>query len=80
MLMWCQQDDPTELRDNMLAAYAAAGKGHAVKDKEIDDEGSYEVAYNKACTMIDDGNFSAASKELETAEGRILALIESSNC
>ncbi|KAG2765795.1 hypothetical protein JG687_00009934 [Phytophthora cactorum] len=61
-------DDLLELRTNLLAAYASAGRSHELKDREIPIDDGFEVAFNKSFVAIQSGDWEAAEELLLTAE------------
>ncbi|KAF1794191.1 putative TPR-like repeat [Phytophthora cactorum] len=63
-----QGDDLLELRTNLLAAYASAGRSHELKDREIPIDDGFEVAFNKSFVAIQSGDWEAAEELLLTAE------------
>ncbi|KAG3107757.1 hypothetical protein PI124_g16107 [Phytophthora idaei] len=61
-------DDLLELRTNLLAAYASAGRSHELKDREIPIDDGFEVAFNKSFVAIQSGDWEAAEELLLTAD------------
>mmetsp|Transcript_20977 Transcript_20977/g.35805 ORF Transcript_20977/g.35805 Transcript_20977/m.35805 type:complete len:705 (-) Transcript_20977:159-2273(-) len=63
--------DSLQLKSNVLAAYVAAGLSREIPDlmaaMKVSPKDGYEVGYNKACGLLDAGDWSAAETELRMA-------------
>lgn len=63
--------DTLDLKTNVLAAYVAAHLASEIPDlmsaMKLSPKQSFEVGYNKACGLVDTGDFAAAEAELRMA-------------
>mmetsp|Transcript_17379 Transcript_17379/g.37521 ORF Transcript_17379/g.37521 Transcript_17379/m.37521 type:complete len:686 (+) Transcript_17379:137-2194(+) len=66
-----QKVDSLELKTNVLAAYVAASLASEIPDlmaaMKVTAKQSFEVAFNKACGLVESGQYAAAETELRLA-------------
>lgn len=63
-----EHDNHLELRTNLLAAYASAGRSPELKSRQIPVNEGFEVALNKSFVFIQSNDWDAAEELLLTAE------------
>ncbi|OQS03201.1 signal recognition particle [Thraustotheca clavata] len=61
-------DDTIELKTNLIAAYAAAGRGAELSSRGLETEGSYEIAFNKSFVTLQSDDIEAAQTHLNEAD------------
>ena len=65
------QVESLELRTNTVAAYVAGGRsseaGAVMDAMHSSAADSYELAFNRACALVEQGDYSAAEEQLQLA-------------
>lgn len=68
--MWLQVES-LELRTNVIAAYVAGGRswevGAVMDAMQVSAADSYEVAFNRACALVEQEDYAAAEQQLQLA-------------